>query len=64
MLKLRSPVQIQSMLKTPPSALAERPGGRTQLTLLLPSRRDSVASLATPQNLPDSCGEKNVNCEI
>ena len=53
LLKLRSPVQIQSILKTPPSALAERPGGRIQLTLA-PSRRDSVASRATPQNLPDS----------
>ena len=46
-------LQIQSILNTPPSALAESPGGKSQGTGG-PSLRDSEASLAKPQNLPDS----------
>ena len=53
LLKLRSPLHTQSILNTPPSARAERPGGSTQLTRA-PSLLDSVARRASPQNLPDS----------
>ena len=46
-------LHIQSILKTPPRALADKPGGKSQGTGG-PSLRDSDASRANPQNLPDS----------
>ena len=49
-------LQIQSILNTPPRALADNPGGSIQGTLGT-SRRDSVANLANPQNFPDSLTE-------
>ena len=49
--------QIQSIFKTPPRALALKPGGNTQETCGT-SCLDSVESLAKPLNLPDSFTEK------
>jgi hypothetical protein len=50
-------LQTQSTLKTPPSAFAERPGGKTH-DMGGTSLRDSQSSRATPANFPLSLTEK------